>query len=106
MADGRSKTRSVLHLPSAIWYQTSGGRFGRDRADPGDLDVPHHAERAEQLQGEPADVELVPRQAVASGDRVRVVVVVPALAEREERDPPAVARVVLGVEAAAAPHVR
>ena len=57
------------------------------------------------LERDPADVELVPGEAVTGGDRVGVVVVVPALAEGQERDPPAVARVVARREAAAAPHV-
>ena len=61
---------------------------------------------ARMNQSMPGDVELVPGQAVARRRRVRVVVVVPALAERQQRHPPGVARVVLGREAAAAPHVR
>jgi hypothetical protein len=35
-----------------------------------------------------------------------VMVVVPAFAERKPRNPPIVARIVTGVEAAASPHVR
>ena len=80
-----------------------GGFFLRHLADLGDLQVAHHAERAEQLQRDPADVELVPGQAVAGRHRVRVVVVVPALAEGQERHPPAVARVVARLEAARCP---
>ena len=51
------------------------------------------------------DVELVPGEAVARADRVGVVVVVPAFAAGEESDPPVVAGVVLGFEAALAPEV-
>ena len=51
------------------------------------------------------EVELVPGEAVAGADGVGVVVVVPSLAAGEEGDPPGVARVVLGVEAAGAEEV-
>ncbi len=47
--------------------------------------------RAQEPDREPGHVELEPAQAMASGERERVVVVVPALAEREQGDPPAVA---------------
>src|SRR2546423_5584915 len=43
------------------------------------LRKPHQLERAD---APPVDINLVPREAVARGTRVRVVVVVPALAER------------------------
>src|SRR4051812_24488436 len=75
-------------------------------ANPGHLQIADGADRVEQLERDPGHVELVPRKTVARGDRVRVMVVVPALAEREECDPPAVARVVARFEAARAPHVR
>ena len=52
------------------------------------------------------DVELVPGETVARADRVGVVVVVPALAAGEQGDPPAVARVIAGLEAACAVEVR
>ena len=51
------------------------------------------------------DVELVPGEAVARADGVGVVVVVPAFAAGEQSDPPVVAGVVLGFEAARAPEV-
>src|SRR5215510_10227436 len=69
--------------------------FHRERlTDPGDLQVAHDAERVEDLQRDPGDVELVPGEAVAGGDGMRVMVVVPAFAEGQERHPPAVARIV------------
>lgn len=52
------------------------------------------------------DVELVPGEAVAGADGVGVVVVVPAFAAGEDGDPPVVAGVVLGFEAALAPEMR
>ena len=59
----------------------------------------------EQLQLDPGGVELIPGQAVPRRNRVRVVVVVPAFAECQQRHPPRVLRVVLGGEAAVSPHV-
>jgi hypothetical protein len=60
---------------------------------------------AEQPDAVVVDVELVPGEAVAGADRVGVVVVVPAFAAGEQGDPPVVAGVVLGLEAALAPEV-
>src|SRR5207249_2251289 len=51
------------------------------------------------------NVELVPGEAVACADRVGVMVIVPAFAARQKSDPPVVAGVVLGLEAALAPEV-
>src|SRR4030095_5868599 len=89
----------------------TGSRLCRDflrrqRVDLGDPEVPHQADRTQQLQLDPGHVELVPRQPVPRGGGVRVMVVVPPLAERQQRDPPDVARVVPGREPALAPEVR
>ena len=51
---------------------------------------------------QPGDVELKPAQAMARAGGVGVVVVVPALAEAQQRHPPAVARQVGAVEVAVA----
>src|SRR5438132_12652780 len=73
--------------------------FHRERlADLRDPEIADEAERVEALQRDPGDVEFVPGQAMTGRHRVRVMVVMPALAEREERDPPAVARVVARLE--------
>ena len=74
--------------------------------DLGGLDVPDEPDGLQELQLDPGGVELVPGQAVARRGRVGVMVVVPAFAERQQRDPPRVLRIVLRREAAAAPHVR
>ena len=63
------------------------------------------AELGEEPDAVVVEVELVPGEAVAGADGVGVVVVVPAFAAGEQGDPPGVARVVLGVEAARAEHV-
>ena len=64
------------------------------------------AEQAEEPDLHPGGIELVPGQPVPRRGGVRVVVVVPALAEGEEGDPPVVARIVVRLEPARAPHVR
>ena len=57
----------------------------------------------QELQRDPGDVELVPGQAVTGRDGMRVVIVVPAFAEGEQRDPPAVARIIARREPARCP---
>src|SRR5579884_2763354 len=69
------------------------------------LDVPREAERDERAQDEPADVELAAADAVVGHRGERVVVVVPALPEREHGDQPVVAAVVARVEAPRAEEV-
>ena len=72
----------------------------------GDLDLFGEADLGEEPYAVIIDVELVPGEAVTRADGVGVVVVVPALAAGEESDPPVVAGVILGLEAALAPEVR
>src|SRR6185312_11029437 len=66
----------------------------------GDLDLFGEADLGEQPGAIVVGVELVPDEAVAGADRVSVVVVVPTLAAGKQSDPPTVAGVVLGLEAA------
>jgi hypothetical protein len=81
------------------------GRFGIFGIEFCDLNLFGEAEFAEDPDTVVVDVELVPGEAVTCADGVCVVVVVPALAAGEHGDPPVVAGVVLGVEAALAPEV-
>ena len=67
--------------------------------------VPHDAERGEQLQAVPGQVDFPPVEALARGAGIAMVVVVPALAERDEREQGIVARVVARRVAARAPAV-
>src|SRR5437588_2679287 len=67
------------------------------------LGKPQQLERAD---APPVDINLVPREAVACGARVRVVVVVPALAECHQGDEQVISRVVSGLEPTRPPHVR
>jgi hypothetical protein len=80
-------------------------RFRVLRIEFGDLDLFGEADFAENPDAVVVDVELVPGEAVASADGMSVVVVVPAFAAGEHGDPPVVAGVVLGLEAALAPEV-
>src|SRR2546423_7785194 len=73
------------------------------------VDEPDRFRQSEQFErsyAAPVDVNLVPGEAVACGARVRVVVVVPALAERHQGDEQVVRRVVRGLEPARPPDVR
>ena len=72
-----------------------GGRHG--------LEAPDEAGPGEALQQVVGDVDLPPEEPVAGRALVAVVVVVPALAERDDREDEAVARVVLGLVAAPCP---
>ena len=67
-----------------------------------DLDVFRQTELLEQPDPVVIGIKLVPLQAVAGGDGVSVMVVVPALAAGQQRDPPAVAGVVVSIESALA----
>jgi len=82
----------------------SGG-FGVLGVELGDLDFFGEADLGEEPDAVVVGVELVPDEAVTGTDRVGVVVVVPAFATGEQSDPPTVAGVVLGLEAAVTPDV-
>ena len=71
-----------------------------------DLDFLREADLLQKPDAVVVDVELIPGEAVASTDRMRVVVVVLAFATGEQSHPPGVARVVLGFKAARTEHVR
>ena len=67
--------------------------------------VPDEPEPLEPTDHPPRDVELAAQQAVPCGGGERVVVVVPALAEDEQRHDPVVAGLVARAEVLAAEHV-
>src|SRR6266480_1257168 len=89
---GRTRTRSA-HSAFSI-QPCSCGFLVRLPCQLCNLEIADETDRVEDLQRNPADVELVPGEAVPGGDRMGVMVVVPPLAKREQCDPPAVARVV------------
>src|SRR6476620_1572092 len=69
----------------------SGGFLRGDMRHLRDLQIADEADGVEELERDPGDVELVPREPMTRRHRVRVMVVVPAFAKRQQRDPPAVA---------------
>ena len=69
------------------------------------MDFAGQADFGEQPNSPIVRIDLVPSKAVAGGDGVGVVVVVPAFAAGEQRNPPIVARVVASIKAAAAPKM-
>ena len=54
----------------------------------------------------PVEINFIPGQAVARGNRMRVMIVVPAFAPGDQRDPPAIGGKIAGLKAARAPAVR
>src|SRR5690349_4317444 len=109
---GASASQTVMTTATAMIDRAAGweGMRGLYAAPPPangcHLDVADQADQIETLQGDPGEIEFIPCEAVPRRDGMRMVIVVPALAEREERHPPVVARVVSRVEPARTPHVR
>src|SRR5829696_7931620 len=107
----RTGARARARAPASGDLALAGDR--RDGADPlgrdllvlGALDVPDEAELLQRPDDRVGGVGLEAAQAVAGGGRERVVAVVPALAERDHRDEPVVAALVLDRERPAAVHV-
>src|SRR4026207_1602209 len=103
----RRKSRAAAHtfrIPP-LW-SLSGNLFLRNLADLGDADFPDETHRAEGPEEEPRRIELVPGKTMTRRSGVGVVIVVPALAECHERDPPQISGIVRRGETPAAPHVR
>src|SRR5271156_377525 len=116
LADGtRCVTKSLLH--------SSGNKLGmrrlnhrdffRDRdlfrarlfRNLSDVDLPREADLLKQPDAVPVRIDFIPLQAVARGNRMRVVIVVPAFAPGQQGDPPAVGGKVARGKAARAPGV-
>src|SRR2546423_14933736 len=66
---------------------------------------PSKAEPREQADGVAGEIDLVPTPAVHDGGGARVMVVVPAFAERQQTEPPHVAAFVARLVGAATPDV-
>src|SRR5271154_397832 len=60
----------------------------------------HETQRRHQTQPVPGQVDLPPAKTLAAGSRKEMMIVVPALAEREQRQPYVIAAVIVSVEAA------
>src|SRR5580704_50366 len=82
-----------------------GFSCGGCAGDAGHLDGSRDAEELENTDEDPGMVELIPGQAVPGRRGMRVVIVVPAFAERKKSDPPAITGIVPGFKPALAPHV-
>src|SRR5580658_4560451 len=71
----------------------------------GDLNLLSEANLLQYPDAIVVDIKLIPCQPVTCGNRVSMVVVVPALAPSEEGNPPVVVGIVPGFKATPAPHV-
>src|ERR1051326_85568 len=69
------------------------------------LDAVRESEKLQRTNPEPVQIEFIPVQSMARGGRMCVVVVVPSLAERQQRYPPTVARIVAGFETCSPPQM-
>ena len=87
--------------PHAVIPRAGRAHVGRDR-----LEVADQAQQRHRAQAQVGEVELPPGEALARRAREMVVVVVPALAEGDQRQEGVVAAVVAGGEAARAPEMR
>ena len=70
------------------------------------LHIPSEAENPQNQNSIPVRVEFVPGHAVTGGLRIGVMVVVPALTERQERHPEAVPGIIMSAKAPSSPHMR
>ena len=86
---------------SSRWKQTAPSQLVSRRR----LDVPYEPRALHRPDHPPRDVDLEAVEAVSCRRRESVMVVVPALAEHEERDDPVVARLVARDVVLAAEHV-
>ncbi len=68
-------------------------------------DVFGYANQSQQSDGDVGDIKLPPFETMSSGALESMVVVMPAFAEAQQGDPPAVAGVVGGLEVAVTPGV-
>src|SRR5262245_51469985 len=98
--------RRILRAARGKRSGSAGGcPAARQRGRVGQPHVPDHAAALEEADEPRRQVELAAEQAVAGARRERVVVVVPALAERQERDREVVPALVPGREVARAEPV-
>ena len=79
--------------------------LGRQVVEPHFVNMPRQTKFLQRPDAIPVQVDFVPGQAVARGNGVRMMIVVPALAEREERDEKVIGGEIFGCEAAGSPHV-
>src|ERR1700758_556322 len=101
----RKCTNQALSSLNLDFLSGHSGRFGSVLVELSDFHVPDKSELLEQENSEIVLIEFVPGETVAGRNRMRMVIVVPSFAAVEQCDPPAVARVVFGINPARTPHV-
>ena len=69
-----------------------------------EAELPREPDAMERVDAEPIDIQLVPGEAVADAAWIGVVVVMPALAKRQQGYPPVVGRIVAGSESGGCPR--
>ena len=101
----RRLRRGLARSASREGGSVQGAKFPgkRDRAGSRQLDVPGESEGLQRANAQPVRIELVPCEAVAGTRRVRVMIVVPAFTERQQRHPPVVGGVIPRLGTAANP---
>src|SRR5579863_4989109 len=99
--DGNGRL-SLRRMPAVL--EARG--LGISRIVFGYMDLFGQPDFGEQPDAPEVGIDFVPLQSMARGHRVRVMVVVPSFAARQQRNPPAVARVVASLKAPASPKVR
>ena len=93
-------------VPAACGRDLRRFALSQSRVRLRNLDRLRDTEELQDLDLNPRRIELVPCQTVPRRSRMRVMVIVPAFAERNQRYPPVVARIVVGGKPPRAPHVR
>ena len=69
------------------------------------LDAVGQTQQLQCTNPHPVQIDLIPTHTVTRRSRMSVVVVVPSLAERQQRYPPTVARIVTGFESCFSPQM-
>ena len=99
---GRGYLRAPLYI---LRFGLHSGRFWVGRIELGQLNFFGEAELRHDPDTVVVDIEFVPGEAVPRAYRMGVVIVVPALAASQKSNPPAVARIIVGLEAALTPEM-
>src|SRR6476646_3137876 len=78
--DDRTYPPALASTAANVWWAR--------RRETRPLDVPRQAADLERPDANPVEIQLVPRETVTRARRMGVMVVVPAFAEGQERNPP------------------
>ncbi len=97
-----AKDRGNKEMSGGVSFDVD--RFQRFQLD--SLDIPSEAEFGQCEDAVPIHIDFIPLESMARGLGRVVVVVVPAFAKREKRNPETVGGQVAGFEALLAPHMR